>query len=243
MPSCVTRMMGPSALDAPETDPVHAKMLSILGKAGYEVIVPENLPHLCCGMLWNSRGLQGTGERKGSEAVDALAKASDHGAIPILLDTSPCVHTLKDLPEGANIRFAVYDSVEFIERFLVKHLEFRKVRDRVAVHATCSNKKMKHPQLLTSLASRCAHEVLDSNIPCCGTAGDRSMRFPELAAGSLRHLDVRGCSDGYSTSRTCEMSLAINSGISWKSLVYLVDEATSPKKEEQAAKDPKQATA
>lgn len=36
--------------------------------------------------------------------------------------------------------------------------------------------------------------------------------------------------DGYSTSRTCEMSLSNHSGINFRGLVYLVDEATSPKK-------------
>lgn len=36
--------------------------------------------------------------------------------------------------------------------------------------------------------------------------------------------------DGYSTSRTCEMSLSNHSGINFRGLVYLVDEATSAKK-------------
>ena len=40
MPSCVTRMMGPSLSDT-ERASVHEKMLSIFDKAGYEVIYPE----------------------------------------------------------------------------------------------------------------------------------------------------------------------------------------------------------
>ena len=40
MPSCVTRMMGPSLSDS-ERQSVHEKMLSIFDKAGYEVIYPE----------------------------------------------------------------------------------------------------------------------------------------------------------------------------------------------------------
>ena len=39
MPSCVTRMMGPSLSDT-ERASVHEKMLSIFDKAGYEVIYP-----------------------------------------------------------------------------------------------------------------------------------------------------------------------------------------------------------
>jgi len=57
------------------------------------------------------------------------------------------------------------------------------------------------------------------------------MRYPELTGASLQHLDVAGCSDGYSTSRTCEMSLSNHSGIHFRGLVYLVDEATRPKAE------------
>lgn len=84
------------------------------------------------------------------------------------------------------------------------------------------------------VASECADNVVNTNVPCCGMAGDRGMRFPELTAASLQHLNVGGCSDGYSTSRTCEMSLSNHSGINFRGLVYLVDEATRPKQTQQA---------
>ena len=58
-------------------------------------------------------------------------------------------------------------------------------------------------------------------------AGDRGMRYPELTAGALQHLETSGCSDGYSTSRTCEMSLSNHSGINFRGLVYLIDEVRS----------------
>ena len=57
LPSCVTRMMGPSASDS-ETASVHEKLMSLFGKAGYEV----------GGWLWGVEGwglgggVQGTGE-------------------------------------------------------------------------------------------------------------------------------------------------------------------------------------
>ena len=65
---------------------------------------------------------------------------------------------------------------------------------------------------------------------CVGMAGDRGMRYPELTASSLQHLDLpKSCTDGYSSSRTCEMSMSNHSGIHFRGLVYLVDEATKPK--------------
>lgn len=85
------------------------------------------------------------------------------------------------------------------------------------------------PPICPQVASLCADNVVGSNIPCCGMAGDRGMRYPELTGASLQHLNVSGCSDGYSTSRTCEMSLSNHSGINFRGLVYLVDEATKAK--------------
>lgn len=52
MPSCVTRMMGPAAGDS-ETASVHEKIMSLFGKAGYEVIIPEGISSQCCGMIFN----------------------------------------------------------------------------------------------------------------------------------------------------------------------------------------------
>jgi len=37
--------------------------------------------------------------------------------------------------------------------------------------------------------------------------------------------------EGYSNSRTCEIGLTMNSGISYKSIVYLVDKVTRKKEE------------
>jgi D-lactate dehydrogenase len=120
--------------------------------------------------------------------------------------------------------------VEFIRHFLVDKLEFSKVRDTVAVHVPCSSKKMGIEESFVKLASMCAKEVVPSGIPCCGMAGDRGMRYPELTASSLQHLKLpKEVTDGYSTSRTCEMSLSNHSGVNFRGLVYLIDEATKPK--------------
>jgi D-lactate dehydrogenase len=36
------------------------------------------------------------------------------------------------------------------------------------------------------VASLCADNVVNTNVPCCGMAGDRGMRYPELTAASLQ---------------------------------------------------------
>ena len=73
-----------------------------------------------------------------------------------------------------------------------------------------------------------------SAIGCCaGMAGDRGMRYPELTGAALQHLQTNGCTDVYSTSRTCEISLSNHSGINFRGLVYLADEASKPKQQQQ----------
>lgn len=228
VPACVTRMMGPSRGDE-QTASVSEKMLSILNKAGYEVVYPAGVDSLCCGMMFNSRGLKGAAAAKSTELEAAVAAASENGKWPVLVDTSPCLATVKETLSAPGLRLALYEPVEFIHNFLLDKLEFTASRESIAIHVPCSSKKMGLEASFMKVASLCATNVTPSGVPCCGMAGDRGMRYPELTAGALQHLAVGGCSDGYSTSRTCEMSLTNHSGVPFRGLVYLVDEATKPK--------------
>jgi len=230
LPSCVTRMMGPSKGEE-ELGGVPDAMMSILKKANYEVVYPAGLASQCCGMLFNSRGFKATSATKGAELEAALMEASEGGKIPIVVDTSPCLAQIKEQLTNPALRFALYEPAEFISNHLVDKLEWRKVRDHVAIHVPCSSKKLGVENTFAKIAAMCAKEVTPSGIACCGMAGDRGMRFPELTGSSLSYLDLpKSCSDGYSSSRTCEMSLSNHSdGVPFRGLVYLVDEATSAK--------------
>jgi D-lactate dehydrogenase len=233
-PACVTRMMGPSLSDT-EKEPVHDKLLSLFAKAGYEVVYPEGLGNMCCGMMFNSRGFKGAAATKGQEFEDALLKASENGKLPIVMDTSPCLAQMKSSLSSPALKFSLYEPVEFVKTHLMDKLEWTQVRDNIAVHVPCSSKKMGIESAFAQVASKCAKEVTFSGVPCCGMAGDRGIRYPELTAASLQHLQTNGCKDGYSTSRTCEWSLSNHSGINFRGLVYLVDEATKPKQASQAS--------
>lgn len=69
------------------------------------------------------------------------------------------------------------------------------VKDKVAVHVPCSSKKMGIEAAFMNIASRCAHHVQPSAVPCCGMAGDRGMRcdsfidsaHPEYCQPSLKY--------------------------------------------------------
>jgi len=231
LPSCVTRAMGPARGDADAGgEPVHAKFFSLLEKADYDVIVPDGVGDTCCGMIFDSRGYRDVGASQASSLEEMLLDVSQHGKIPIVCDTSPCVHRMKEKFQDPLLKFAMYEPVQFTSLYLTDRLDFAKVRESIAIHVPCSSKKLKLTDHMMELAELCADEVHATPIPCCGMAGDRGMRYPELTGSSLQHLDLpSSCSDGYSTSRTCEMSLSNHSGINFRSLLYLLDEAATPK--------------
>jgi D-lactate dehydrogenase len=173
------------------------------------------------------------GATQAAQMQQALLDASDRGKLPIVCDTSPCLQRMKEKFDDPLLKLALFEPVQFILLYLKSELEFAKVRDSIAVHVPCSSKKLKVGEQMVQLAELCATEVHATPIPCCGMAGDRGMRYPELTSSSLQHLDgmmqKHACSDGYSTSRTCEMSLSNHSGVHFRSLLYLLDEAATPK--------------
>ncbi|HQG76189.1 MAG TPA: FAD-binding and (Fe-S)-binding domain-containing protein [Bacteroidales bacterium] len=227
-PSCINRSMGTSADHHGEIQ-LTEKMKSLLEKGGYEIIYPDNLDNLCCGMAFLSKGYRKAGEMKSAELESALMQASNNGEYPVLCDMSPCLFTMKD-----NFRtdLKLYEPVEFITKFLLHRLELTPLQETVTVFPVCSMKKMGLDDMLTDLARRCAADVITPDTNCCGFAGDRGFTFPELNRHGLRNLRSQipgNVRNGYSTSRTCEIGLSLHSGISHKSIVYLVDEVSRPK--------------
>ena len=227
-PSCITRTMGASA-EYEEKVGGTEKTIALLHKAGFSIRYPQNIHHLCCGMAFSSKGFRKQAKQKEEELNEALLQISENGALPILCDMSPC---LLHMRETLDKRLRLYEPVEFIYDFMLDRLKFEQLPITVAVHSTCSTTKMGVTPKLLALAHLCAEKVVvPMDVTCCGWAGDRGFFFPELNASALRSLpaSLEGASEGYSNSRTCEIGLTMNSGISYKSIVYLVDKATDKK--------------
>ncbi|MGN5595355.1 FAD-binding and (Fe-S)-binding domain-containing protein [Stutzerimonas nitrititolerans] len=227
--ACVSRAMGPAARDQ-EQQPLLDATRSLLEKAGYQVVFPDNLNDLCCGQPFASKGYAEQAERKRQETRDALLKASRGGLDPIYCDTSPC--TLRLVQDLADERLQVYDPVKFIRTHLLDKLDFVPQDAPIAVHVTCSTQHLGEAQALIDIARRCAKEVVvPEGIHCCGFAGDKGFTTPELNAHALRSLKdaVQVCEEGISTSRTCEIGLSQHGGIDYHGLVYLVNRASRSK--------------
>jgi len=225
-PSCLARAMGPARGDAEERA-LFVAMMSVLDKAGYAVTFPRELDSLCCGLAFDSKGFREAGDAKGKELERALLEASRGGEIPVLCDTSPCLYRMKKTMDA---RLSLHEPVEFIHAFLMDKLRFAKQPGRVAVHVTCSATKMGLAEKTRALAEACAEAVVvPAGVGCCGFAGDRGFSRPELNASALASLrqGLGGAGQGFSTSRTCEIGLALHGGIPYGSIVYLVDRCTS----------------
>lgn len=227
-PSCINRSMGVSHENRKEKQ-LSETMLQLLAKGGFEVIYPENLNALCCGMAFLSKGYTEAGMKKSNELEAALIKASENGKYPVLCDMSPCLYTMKDNMEHS---LKLYEPVEFIAEHLLPYLEITPLQETVSVFAVCSMKKMGLEDQLVQLAQKCAAKVIVPETNCCGFAGDRGFSFPELNQHGLRSLKSQipeGVAHGFSNSRTCEIGLSLHSGISHQSIVYLVDQVSKPK--------------
>ena len=224
--ACVSRVMGPAAGDKEQMSLLD-KTRGLLEKAGYQVVFPEHMDSLCCGQPFASKGYTEQAEHKRQELIGALLHASRGGLDPIYCDTSPC--TLRLVQDLGESRLDLYDPVRFIRTHLVDKLTFTPQTAPIAVHVTCSTQHLGESQALIDIARLCStHVVIPEGIHCCGFAGDKGFTTPELNAHSLRTLKdaVKECSEGISTSRTCEIGLSQHGGIDYHGLVYLVDRVT-----------------
>ena len=225
-PSCINQTMGLSK-GSPVKNTLVDEMVQLCRKAGYEVIFPDGLERMCCGTIWESKGMLDIADRKTAELDEALWQASEQGKYPVVCDQSPCLHRMREMIT----RMRLYEPVEFIWDYLRDRLEFTPIDRRIALHFTCSTREMGLTDKMLQLARLCSNNVfLPEGVGCCGFAGDRGWTHPEVNRWALRklrrQLEDNRIEMGYSNSRTCEVGLETNGGIPYQSIVYLVNETT-----------------
>jgi D-lactate dehydrogenase len=227
--SCINKTMGASNNYGDE-DTVVNKTVKILNKANCEIIYPEKDGDLCCGLAFKSQGFAESADIVSDKLFQSLLKASNNGEYPILCDMSPCSLQMKEAMQGSSLK--LYDITNFTTSFLLDRLEFTPVNKEVAVFSVCSLKKMGIDEELYAIAKLCSTKVYTPKTNCCGFAGNKGFNFPELNEHGLKILDEQipeSVTDGYSTSRTCEIGLSKYSKVEFKSIVNLIDLATKPK--------------
>jgi len=224
LPACINRIFGPSGGGGslPEA------LVALSERAGLPVWIPEDAPGHCCATPWTSKGYAEGGRYMAAKTRAALARWTEGGRLPVVIDASSCTQGLRE-HGGEDVR--VLDAVEWVQDRLLGKLEVSQRLGAVAIHPTCASRHLGLGPRLRALAGAVADEaVVPAAAACCGFAGDRGLLHPELAAAATRdeaaELGQRDFDAYVSSNRTCELGLQQATGRPYRSVVELVEELT-----------------
>jgi D-lactate dehydrogenase len=229
LPACLNRIFGnPAGARAHPTLP--EALVSVSARAGLPLWIPSDVAGVCCGVPWSSKGYVDGHAYMAAHASAALARWSDGGRLPVVVDASSCAQGLLGL-EVPGVE--VVDSIAWVRDRLLERLTVRRKLGAVAVHPTCAATQLGLSGSLEAIATALAEEVVvPAASGCCGMAGDRGWLHPELPASALRdvatELGDRAIDACVSSNRTCEIALHEVTGRSYTSFVTLLEELTRP---------------
>jgi D-lactate dehydrogenase len=220
MPSCINRIFGTSA---PPTLP--EALVALSARAGLPVWIPDDVAGHCCGTPWSSKGYERGHEAMTARTSAAVARWTDGGRLPVVIDATSCTHGL--VSDGVE----VIDSIEWVHDRLLPALEVRRRLGSVVIHPTCSGAHLGLNDKLAAIGSAIADEVVvPAAAGCCGMAGDRGWLHPELPASALRdtvaELDGRSFDACLCSNRTCELNLQEVTGRPYESFVLALEALT-----------------
>ncbi len=230
-PSCLSR-----TIDGAEV-PLQDALVEVARRAGMPLHIPPRASKHCCGVPFSSKGYEAGHCIAVNATIPWLYEESRGGELPIVMDTSPCTYGLvhceaaltpANLAKHAKLR--IHDVVGFASELLLPRLTITNKAKSVVLHPVCSVVKMGLAPSLEAVARACSETVLvPPDAGCCGFAGDRGFSHPELTASATRAeaSQVQGDHDGcYSSSRTCEIGMERATGRAYRSIVYLLEQAT-----------------
>ncbi|WP_105201266.1 FAD-binding and (Fe-S)-binding domain-containing protein [Pseudoalteromonas sp. T1lg10] len=226
VPSCGNRIFA----NATEQS-VQQTLQSLCDKAGLTLVIPEEIAELCCGMPWQSKGLAEVATQKQQQLQEIITQLSEQGRWPVVMDASPCAlqsqlqEKQSQHEESSPIR--VLDSLGFASEYLLPRLAIETSDQPLWLHITCSSQHLDAGSAMLNVARALSSKVSTTEVSCCGFAGDKGFTHPQLNEHALRHVSAskpQGCTVGYSNSRTCEIGLTRHSGVTFSSLLALLDE-------------------
>jgi D-lactate dehydrogenase len=232
-PACISRLMGRGI---GKKKNIMQTFVSVAEKVGFTVVVPADIKGSCCGQIFSSKGFATAYHYTVNRIVEKLWISSFNGRIPVITDVSSCAYTLRhirhaltDANKKKYDRMSIMDSVEFLHDKILPRAKSINKKDSIVLHPVCSLEKMGTQKKFIGLARAFAEKVtVPLNAGCCGMAGDRGFRFPELTASATCHEsdEVRKerYNGYYSSTKTCEMAMTDAVGESYESILYLVDE-------------------
>ena len=171
-----------------------------------------------------SKGMAEEADAMANRLEAALMQASENGKYPVIMDASACSARMYKHLAG---KLKLYDFHEFAHDALLPRLLITRQPGPVALHVNCSVKRTGAEAKLRTLLKACVEEVIEpAGVTCCGFGGDRGFAVPELNQHALRHIHTElpaNCACGVSTNRTCEIGLTAETGLSYRSVAYLLE--------------------
>ncbi|MGN9845439.1 FAD-binding and (Fe-S)-binding domain-containing protein [Nonomuraea sp. H19] len=224
VPSCLNTLFAP----ADGGPGVMAAFQRLAERAGLRLHIPENVGGLCCGTPWSSKGHTGGHEVMRRRVLDALARATDGGRIPVVSDAASCTEGFDRLAPT----YQVIDAVAFTAERILPRLPAARRLPSLALHPTCSSTRLGLDAAITRIAEAVAEQVvIPDGWQCCAFAGDRGLLHPELTASATQaeaaSVADANCSAHASVNRTCELGLARATGKPYHHLLELLDQVTA----------------
>jgi D-lactate dehydrogenase len=236
-PSCISRVMGQLPGEPDEMTQMEA-FLTVARRGKLPLWIPGDVAGTCCGLPFSSKGYDQAYQVLLNRAIARFWQWSEHGRLPVVVDTSPCASSLLTsrphlTPENQQ-RFdqlRILDSIAFVQAELLPRLTVTQKLGSVVLHPVCSVIRLNLTPTLEAIARACSQEVfVPLHAGCCGFAGDQGFVFPELTASATRREAAEvepGRHDGhFSSSRTCEIAMTRATGCLYRSYIYLVEHAT-----------------
>jgi D-lactate dehydrogenase len=238
-PSCISRQLGRQRSSGQARPLSLAEaLIAVARRANVRLTVPNGITGVCCGMPFSSKGYQAASQIALHKSIQNFWKWSEHGKYPIVIDTTSCTHmlrtgadTLPDADKELYRQMTILDTIEFIYDILLPGLEIKPLSEDVVLHPNCSARKLGLDSKLAEIAGRCARSAsVPLNLGCCAFAGDRGLFFPALTASATEKeaAEVNAMQYGgyYSSNIPCEMGMSAATGRGYRSIVYLVEEAS-----------------
>jgi D-lactate dehydrogenase len=231
LPACINRV-----LDGSGASTLPAAMVAVSARAGLPLWIPPDVAGHCCAAPWSSKGLRRGHDHMARHTLEALWRWSGEGELPVVTDASSCALGLVQdvaghLGDPRGERLAVLDPIAWVHGRLLERLTVRRRLGAVAVHPTCAAGHLGVGHGLATIAAALGEEVVvPAGTTCCGMAGDRGLRHPELPESALREvvedLEGRHLDACVSSNRTCEIALERVTGRRYRSFVGVLDELT-----------------
>lgn len=221
-PACPSRWFGTDSLG----NALSGHIRALARHAGVAVHQVDS-GSVCCGQIFDSKGLSTARDRILQHSRDVLEKIPS--GVPLVTDVSTCGAAFT--AHAGELGRTVLSPLVFLEEWILPRLAIEHRRSHSIVHPGCGVEASgDHARLLRIVSVVSERVSVPPSAGCCGMAGDHGLRHPHLVDAALRtellELDELGDADAYvSLNPVCQAALADRSDREWISVWELVASA------------------